>query len=403
MGRAGAHFAGLLGAFIACALGAGAAQAACSASNTYNFAFASQANASLNYASSYTYTASNTLGASQNFGVSFATNGLTGSQVNGLQMPSIGTTVTSGSGAKTLQIGGTFAGRTTSISSNTRVIRVTFAFPVPIRDITLTVHDIDYTKDQYRDWLHVQGTNGASTYVPSMVTPHNMSNATGGTKVNTAASSVALGVYSGNGVNLTTADQAAGIGASANTNTNVGDITISFAQPVTGVSLRYGNYPLANNENGTGQQAYGISALSFCPMPNVTTAKTSAPFVTTGADRFATPLADIIYTLTVTNNGGSPVDLASLVLTDALPSTLSFYNGDVDPALPGTDPFLLTAGSSGVTLAAGNVSYSNNGGTSYAYTPAAGYDPNVNRIRFSPGGTLAANSSFTIKFRARIK
>lgn len=379
------------------------ANAACSASNTYNFAFASQANANLSYAGAYTYTASNTLGANQNFTVSFATNGLTSSQVNGLQMPAIGSTVTSGSGAKTLQIGGTFSGRTTTISSNTRVIRVTFTFATPIRDLTLTVHDIDYTKDQYRDWLHVQGANGASTYVPAMVTPHNMSNATGAPKVNTASSSVALGAYSGNGVNLTTADQAAGIGASANTNTNIGDITMSFAQPVTSVSLRYGNYPYGQGENDTGQQAYGISALSFCPMPNVTTTKTSAPYATTGADRFNTPLADVLYTLTVTNSGGSPVDLASLVLTDALPSTLAFYNGDVDPTAPGTDPFLLTAGSSGVTLAASNVAYSNNGGTSYAYTPAAGYDPNVNRIRFSPGGTLAANSSFNIKFRARIK
>jgi hypothetical protein len=388
---------------IAWALAAVPAQAACSASNTYNFAFASQANATLNYANSYTYAASNALGANQNFTVSFATNGLAGSLVNGLQMPAIGTTVTSGTGAKTLQIGGTFAGRTTTISSNTRVTRVTFTFATPIRDITLTVHDIDYTKDQYRDWLHVQGANGASTYVPAMVTPFNMNNTTPGPHVNTASSSVALGVYSGNGVNLTTADQAAGVGASNNTNTNVGDITMSFAQPVTSVSLRYGNYPYGQGENDTGQQAYGISALSFCPMPNVTTAKTSAPYAATGTDRFNTPLADVVYTLTVTNSGGSPVDLSSLVLIDALPSTVTFYNGDFDPAAAGTDPFQLNAGTSGVTLAAANVGYSNNGGTSYAYAPAVGYDSNVNRIRFAPGGTLAANSSFNIKFRARIK
>ena len=378
------------------------AHAVCSASNTYNFAFSSQANATLNYANSYSYTASNSLGATQSFGVSFFTNGLTSSQVNGAQMPAIGTQITSGTGAKTLTIGGTFSGRTTTISSNTRVVRTTFTFATPIRDLTLTVHDIDYTKDQYRDWLHVQGANGASSYVPAMVTPFGSNNTTAGPHV-AAGSSVALGVYSGSGVNLTGADQAAGIGASNNTNSNVGDITISFAQPVTTVTLRYGNYPYGNGENDTGQQAYGISALSFCPMPAVTMAKTSAPYATSGEDRFNTPLADVVYTLTVTNNGGSPVDLASLVLTDALPSTVSFYNGDFDPSAAGTDPFLLTAGSSGVTLSAANVAYYNNGGTSYAYVPAAGYDSNVNRIRFSPGGTMAANSSFTIKFRARIK
>lgn len=400
-GRKGLAFCAALAAS---ALAAVPAHAICSASNTYNFAFASQANATLSYSGTYTYTASNTLGASQNFTVGFISNGLSSSQVNGLQMPSIGTTVTNAAGAKTLQIGGTFSARTATISSNTRVIRTTFTFATPIRDLTLTVHDIDYTRDQYRDWLHVQGANGATSYVPAMVTPHGTNNATGGLKVNTASSSVALGTYNGNGVNLTTSDQAAGIGASDNTNSNVGDITISFVQPVTSVTLRYGNYPLANNENDTGQQAFGISALRFCPMPNLTTStKTSAPYATTGDNRFNLPLADVVYTLTITNSGGSPVDLNGLVLTDALPSTLTFYNGDFDPAAAGTDPFQLNAGTSGVTLSAANVSYSNNAGSSYTYTPASGYDANVNRIRFAPGGTLAANSSFNIKFRARIK
>jgi len=385
------------------AAAASPAHAVCSASNTYNFAFSSQANTALNYANSYNYTASNTLGATQSFSVSFATNGLSSSQVNGQQMPAIGTTITSASGAKTLVIGGTFSGRTTTISSNTRVIRTTFTFATPIRDLTLTVHDIDYTKDQYRDWLHVQGANGASAYVPAMVTPHGTNNTTAGPHVNSPASSVALGVHNGNGVNLTTADQAAGIGASNNTGSNVGDITMSFVQPVTSVTIRYGNYPYGQGENDTGQQAYGISALSFCPMPSLSMAKSSAPYATSGPDRFNAPLADVVYTLTVTNNGGSPVDLASLVLIDALPSTMSFYNGDFDPSAPGTDPFQLNAGTSGVTLASANVAYSNNGGSSYAYVPAAGYDSAVNRIRFAPGGTMAANSSFDIKFRARIK
>jgi hypothetical protein len=110
----------------------------------------------------------------------------------------------------------------------------------------------------------------------------------------------------------------------------------------------------------------------------------------------------VVYTITATNSGGSPVDLAGLVLADLLPPQTTFYNGDFDPALPGTDPFQLTAGSSGVTLAAANVAYSNNNGSTYAYTPAAGYDAAVDAVRFSPGGSMAANSSFTIRFRARV-
>ncbi len=386
---------------IGSALSAVPAHAACSASNTYNFAFSSQANASLNYANSYTYTASNTLGANQNFTVSFATNNLSSNEVSNVDMPAIGTLITSGTGAKTLEIGGIFAGRTASITTNTRVIRVIFTFAVPIRDLSLKVHDIDYTNDQYRDWLHVQGANAASTYVPGMISPHGTNNAAGPYFNN--ASALQFGPSTGNGITVANNSQAVGVDGSDNTNSDDGDITVSFAQPVTSVTMRYGNFPFVSGEDTTGQQAFGISALSFCPMPNLSMAKTSAPLATTGPDRFNAPLADVVYTLTITNSGGSPVDLAGIVLTDTLPSTVQYYNGDFDPAAAGTDPFQLNAGTSGVTLAAANVAYSNNNGTSYAYTPAAGYDSNVNRIRFSPGGTLAANSSFNIKFRARIK
>jgi uncharacterized repeat protein (TIGR01451 family) len=137
-------------------------------------------------------------------------------------------------------------------------------------------------------------------------------------------------------------------------------------------------------------------------MPSISTTKSSAPLGTTGAARFDAPGSDVVYTITVTNNGGSPVDASTIVLTDTLPAQASFYNGDFDTTLPGTDPFLLTAGTSGVTLVAANTTYSNNG-TTYVYTPAAGYDANVKGVKFQPQGTMAANSSFTIKYRVQVK
>ena len=168
--------------------------------------------------------------------------------------------------------------------------------------------------------------------------------------------------------------------------------------------MRYGNYPYQSGESTTGQQAMGISRLSFCPMPAVTVAKTSAPYITTAGspDRFNAPGSDVAYTLTVTNSGGSPVDASSLVLTDVLPANLTFYNGDYNASSPGMGPFELTAGTSGVTLPAAGRAYSNNNGSTYAYTPAAGYDAAVDAVRLTPTGTMAANSSFTIRFRARV-
>jgi uncharacterized repeat protein (TIGR01451 family) len=263
------------------------------------------------------------------------------------------------------------------------------------------VNDVDFTANQFRDWLMVTGTNGALSYVPSLTTPFGQSNATGGTRTN-ASSSQALGATT-TPVTINSS-QSVGTGASGN-NANTGTITASFAQPVTRIEVRYGNYPLQAGETATGQQAIGIQAISFCPMPQLSFAKSSAPFVTAATDpaRFNTPGSDVIYSLTLTNSNSSPIDLNQVVLTDPLPAQVTFLNGDIDSAGPLTTNFEFVPGASGLTFAAGNLSYSNNGGASYAYTPAAGYDPLVTAIRLNPQGVMAANSSFTLRFRARIK
>jgi hypothetical protein len=95
--------------------------------------------------------------------------------------------------------------------------------------------------------------------------------------------------------------------------------------------------------------------------------------------------------------------MGTIMLTDPLPAATSFYNGDIDDAGPLATNFEFVPGTSGLTFAAANLAYSNNGGSSYAYSPAAGYDAAVNAIRLSAQGTMAANSSFSIRFRTRIK
>ncbi|HEY5712786.1 MAG TPA: hypothetical protein VIT38_12910 [Allosphingosinicella sp.] len=385
------------GLMLALALAPTPAAAACDANNTYNFAFSSVADASLNYANTYNYTATNPLGATRAFSIAFATNGLSSIQVNGENMPQISSDLTTGTGAKTLQIGGVFSARTASITSTTRTVRTTLTFAVPVRDIIINTHDIDYANNQFRDWLHVSGTDGTSTFVPALSSPAGNSNT--GTKTN-ANSSVTFGAF-GAPYNITS-NEGVGTGASDNTNDDAGDIVISFPQPVTSVTIRYGNFPLQAGESATGQQFIGISRVRFCPMPSIAVAKTSAPYATTGPDRFNAPGSDVAYTLTVTNSGGSPVDLSTLQLTDVLPANVTFYNGDYNASSPGMGPFELTAGSSGVTLPAASRAYSNNNGSTYVYTPSAGYDANVDAVRLTPVGSMAANSSFTIRFRARI-
>ncbi len=379
------------------------ALADCPAANTYNYSFGSATAATLAYGTSYSYTATTPGGATQNFTVLSSQNGLTSVTVGGENRPNISSSHHGGTGANALVVGGIFGSRTADITSGTRVMVTTFTFPVPVRDVTFTIFDVDFGANQFRDWIMIRGFNGASTYTGGHATPFGTNNAAG--PYATALSSLNLGPVSTPYV--ITAQQAVGVTAADNT-LNAGNLTATFAQPVTSVEIRYGNYPLQSGETTTGQQAYGIGGISYCPMPTLTMTKAVAPWSdpqngTTNPKLI--PGADAIYTLTVTNSNASNLATADLpAITDLLPSGVTFYNGDIDDAGPLSGNFEFIPGTSGLSLAAGGVTYSNNGGVSYGYTPAAGYDSNVQALRFAPGGTsFAANSSFQIRFRARVK
>ena len=379
----------------------GSASASCSAANQYNFSFANQAAATLNYANTYTFTANSTALGNQNFTVDWFVNGTSSTVVAGAQMPAISNLITDGIVTNNLVVGAIFSGRTADVSSNTRVIVTRFNFAIPIRDFTVQLNDVDFTTNQFRDWIQINGINGASNYDPALSTPFGTNNTVAGPHSN-ASSSQLIGATAT--PLALTIRQTGGTGTSGN-NSTTGTLTATFAQPVTQVEIRYGNYPFSAGETTTGQQAVGIQSISYCPMPVLTVTKSSAPFssIATDPNRFNIPGADQIYTLTVANSNSSPVDVGTMVLTDPLPSTMTFYNGDIDDAGPLTTNFEFVPGTSGLTFSGANLGYSNNGGASYTYTPAAGYDPAVNAIRLSPQGTMAANSSFSIKFRTRIK
>ena len=372
------------------------AAGACDANNLYSFNFSSQPVTQLAYGSNYNYTAGNPLGATRSFNIAFAQNNLTSTQVSSQTMPRIDSTpVAPSTGVRALNIGGVLSNRTTTINSNTRTMRATFTFAVPIRDFAITLLDFDYTNDQFRDWLYISGSDGTNTYSPAMSGPYGNNNNGTATATN---SSVQFGQLTG----TLTVREARGNGSADNVGDDAGNINVSFAQPVTSAILYYGNYPYQSGENSTGQQAVAISTVTFCPMPAIAVTKTSAPYATSGTDRFAAPGSDVAYSLTVTNTGGSPVDAGTIVLADVLPANTTFYNGDFNASAPGMGPFEVTAGTSGVSLTAAGRAYSNNGGSTYVYNPASGYDAAVNAIRLTPSGSMAANSTFTIRFRVRV-
>jgi uncharacterized repeat protein (TIGR01451 family) len=391
---------GMAPALICGLLWASTAQATCPAANQYAFNFSSQPTTTLAYGSTYTYTATSTALGSVNFTVGFQSFNLNSATVGGEVRPNISTSHNGGTGANALVVGGILAGRTANIASNTRTMVTTITFPTAVRTVNFTFYDVDFGANQFRDWIRITGTGPSGTLIPTLTTPFGQQSTSG--PLTNASSSVTLGPTAT--PVAVAANDAVGVGVSDNAS-NTGNVTVTFPQPISSLQVRYGNAPLTGTETATGQQAFGIGGFSWCPMPAISLAKAVAPATTVLTDpkRFNIPGADVNYTLTVSNTGGSPLDLNSTILTDVLPPQTTFFNGDIDTVTAGTQNFIFNAGTSGLTMAPANLTYSNNGGASYGYTPAAGYDTNINGIRLNPQGTMAPNSSFTITFRAAVK
>jgi uncharacterized repeat protein (TIGR01451 family) len=131
----------------------------------------------------------------------------------------------------------------------------------------------------------------------------------------------------------------------------------------------------------------------------------------------AIPGAVVQYTIMVTNQGLGASDANTIKVVDAIPANGELVVTDIGG--PGSGPVLFTQGSptSGLsytfTSLASNtdsLEFSNNGGTTWTYTPTAngnGTDPAVNAIRVGPSGAFAARvitaPSFTLQFRMRVK
>src|SRR5436853_287440 len=138
------------------------------------------------------------------------------------------------------------------------------------------------------------------------------------------------------------------------------------------------------NNNNAGEDDQASASLSTSP-PSITLCKTiqgqpCPPVSSTSLP----PGSDITYAITFTNTGGSYA--SSFVITDPVPASTDFKVGSVTTNL-------------GTTGLAVTVAYSNNGGTTWVYTPVsggggapAGYDRNVTHVRWSFTGNLSQTS-----------
>jgi hypothetical protein len=148
----------------------------------------------------------------------------------------------------------------------------------------------------------------------------------------------------------------------------------------------------ATSTESTGVTSFSDFAVGEAAIPNVDLVKSVDP---SGPQP---PDTDLAYTVTFTNSGSATAQ--SLIITDPVPSDTDFKVGSVTSNL----------GTTGLTVA---VAYSNDGGSTYAYTPAsggggapAGYDRNVTNIRWTFTGNLSQtspNNNGSLGFTARIR
>jgi len=136
------------------------------------------------------------------------------------------------------------------------------------------------------------------------------------------------------------------------------------------------------------------------------------------ADPKSVPGANVLYSITVTNQGGGPADADTVIITDAIPANTDLFVGDLG-GLPAGSPIAFIDGAtpSGLSLSfiglgspADDIEFSNVSGAPYTYTPVdvGGYDSAVTDIRLLTKGTFAASDgtnhpSFTIMFKVRIQ
>jgi len=151
---------------------------------------------------------------------------------------------------------------------------------------------------------------------------------------------------------------------------------------------------------------------NFILPTRLTGSKTLAVYDPDDEGLYALPGEDVLYTLSIANPGMGETDLDSIVLIDAMPPEIAYYNGDIDGDGPesGSIVFSQADGSTLTFNESTDLAFSNNASkpanfSECTYSPAEGYDPDVTFVCFNPKGVLTfgdPDPNFSFTFRTKI-
>ncbi|KWV92733.1 proprotein convertase P-domain-containing protein [Erythrobacter sp. YT30] len=263
-------------------------------------------------------------------------------------------------------------------------VDIDITLPRSFSSLQFTIFDVDFNSGQFTDRVEVVGFNGAATVIPTLT--------------------------NGN-VNQVTGNVAVGDGGS-NNDQALGNVVVTFTQPVDRVLVTYGNDSTAPADPG--QQGIGLHDITVCnPFANVTVSKISSVISdpTNGTTNpKAIPGAIVEYLITVANSGTDATDADSVIVWDDGPADAKFCQVDqaIGPVVfgdPGSNSGLTY---SFVSIGSGtdDIEFSNNDAGSFAYTPVAdpdGCDEAVTDFRVTLGGALSAGGNFTLRVRYIVK
>ncbi|MEE4537339.1 MAG: hypothetical protein V2J51_02460 [Erythrobacter sp.] len=265
-------------------------------------------------------------------------------------------------------------------TSRSDAIVMNIALPGVAQNAQFAIFDVDFFRGQFADRVEVIGRLNGATVLPTI---------TNGT-ANEVVGNVAFGL------------------ASSDSDSGAGTIFVTFASSIDAIEIRYANHDAAPGDPGL--QGIAIHDLVFCvSAARLSVTKVSAVLsdpINGSAEPKAIPGALVEYLITVANIGDGPADAGSLAVHDDAPAKakLCLLNRSGGPVI-----FEDASGNSGLSYTFTNLAangddleFSNDGGASFAYTPATdgdGCDGDITDFRVRPEGAFAPGEELRLRVR----